>query len=218
MTINFKKCYEPVLVSKNIKTNIFGAKTEARFKTCTCDLEKQTLNYTVKNDEHIVVKCCKEQLNVTSAHIEIAKTPFIFDEKVKMMRGRIVEAERMKTDAINRLFSLDSCTYNEGFTYSICDFTTDALKKKIFVPIKNHSGGKLTLKIGQICAEINTIGETDIKVYKSISYIPKFNTEELTHGNLTSEEKNELMEIFTYMMPKSIQCPSIKARFHMSTK
>ena len=58
--------YEPILVSNHVKSNILGAKTESRFKSCTRDFEQQTLVYTTTKNENVFAKCYKEQLNVTS--------------------------------------------------------------------------------------------------------------------------------------------------------
>ena len=202
LTMNFKKedgtdyplFYEPVLVSNSIKTNILGAKTEARFKTCVRDLENETLTYTTKNDEKIMVNCFKERLNVTSAYIEIAKTSIIFDKEVRMVKGRIVNAEKAKMDEED-LFSVGNCAYNDDAGYSIHDFTIENLTRQIYVPIENHSGGNLILKKGEVCAEVNGIKKVGVEVSESGSYIPKLDIEELTYGNLNPREKSQLTNI-----------------------
>ena len=53
--------YEPSLVSGKVKTNILGAKTEAR---STGDLTNKTLVYATINGEKITVPCYKEQLKL----------------------------------------------------------------------------------------------------------------------------------------------------------
>ena len=37
--------YEPVLVSKEVNSNIFGTKTENKFKSCHNDFEKLFIEY-----------------------------------------------------------------------------------------------------------------------------------------------------------------------------
>ena len=54
--------YEPVLVSSAVKCNIFGAKTENRFKSCSRDIDKGTITYRADTcEEPITVNCYKER-------------------------------------------------------------------------------------------------------------------------------------------------------------
>ena len=56
--------YEPVLISKCVTSNIFGAKTENRFKSCFRDLQDSSLIYTTKeNSEKVKIPCYKEKIN-----------------------------------------------------------------------------------------------------------------------------------------------------------
>ena len=45
--------YEPVLVSKEINSNIFGANTENRFKSCERDFEKLFIEYKTDNNQTV---------------------------------------------------------------------------------------------------------------------------------------------------------------------
>ena len=60
--------YKPVLVSSSIKCNIFGAKTENRFKSCIRDISKGTITYrTGMCEEPITIHCFKEKQSTTNA-------------------------------------------------------------------------------------------------------------------------------------------------------
>ena len=53
--------YEPVFVSSQISTNIYGMKTEERFKSCLKDHENLTLVYSPRvGNENITIKWYKE--------------------------------------------------------------------------------------------------------------------------------------------------------------
>ena len=207
LTINFKKSdgtdyplfYEPVLVSRNVKSNILGAKTESRFKICIRDLDNQTLVYTTRQDERVVVKCYKEQLNITSAYIEVARTSVIFDNEVKMVKGRIVDRGKFESKIEgDDLFSISGCPeYNGDESFTVSDLTIKELKRRIMVPVENISGKNLTLKKGDICAEINVIRESEIKIDQACSYIPELKTDQLRSGQLNLEEKNKLENILS---------------------
>ena len=100
LTLNFKRFddtdyllfYEYILVSNHVKSNISGAKTKSRFKSCTIDFEKQTLVYTSTKDENVAVKFYKEQLNVASAYIEVTRTSVVFHDEVKLVKRRLQQA------------------------------------------------------------------------------------------------------------------------------
>ena len=104
--------YEPILVSSKVTSNIFGAQTENRFKTCSRDLEKSELKYTTKeHDKKINVRCYKENVNSTSAFIEVAKVSFIRENDIKVIKGKvrnIKSALKEDTD----LFEIAECLEN----------------------------------------------------------------------------------------------------------
>ena len=59
--------YEPVFVSSQISTNIYGMKTAERFKSCLKDHENLTLVYSPRvGDENITIKCYKEKVSTTT--------------------------------------------------------------------------------------------------------------------------------------------------------
>jgi len=202
LTLNFKKSdgvdypvfYEPILVSRHVKSNILGAKTESRFKSCVRDFEKQTLVYTTRKDENVIVKCYKEQLNVTSAFIEVARTSVIFDNEVKMVKGKLVDKNNLKSEMEGDMFSISGCESDEKFTVS--DLTIKDIQRRIMVPIENNSGKNLTLKKGDICAEVNALKETVINV-DQVAYIPELKLNEVPTDHLLAVEANKLQRILT---------------------
>ena len=65
--------YEPVLMSKEITSNIFGAKTENKFKSCQRDFEKLFIEYKTDKTQTVLIKCYKEKYLFATAFIEITK-------------------------------------------------------------------------------------------------------------------------------------------------
>ena len=64
--------YEPVLVSKEITSNIFGAKTENKFKSCQRDFEKLFIEYKTDKNQTVFIKCYKEKYLLAAAFVEVA--------------------------------------------------------------------------------------------------------------------------------------------------
>ena len=118
---------EPILVSNHVKSTILGAKTESRFKSCTRDFEQQTLVYTTTKNENGAVKCYKEQLNMTSAYIEVAHTSVIFDNEVKLVKGRLVNKSLFKSELKG-----DKMYSNGGGCEGDENLTVSDLRQKIF--------------------------------------------------------------------------------------
>ena len=109
-----------------MKSNILGAKTESRFKSCTRDFEQETLVYTTTKNENAVVKCYKEQLNVTSAYIAAAHTSVIFDNEVKLVKRRLVKKSLFKSELNDdNMYSITGCEGDETSQRVI-------LRRKIF--------------------------------------------------------------------------------------
>ena len=72
--------YEPVLVSKEINSNIFGVKTENKFKSCQRDFEKLLIEYKTDKNQTVFVKCYK----YLKCYSDLSHLPNWFDkEKLK---------------------------------------------------------------------------------------------------------------------------------------
>ena len=84
--------YEPILVSSKVTRNIFGAKTENRFRACIRDLENSTITYTPKDsDTPVALKCYKEKINNTSAFIQVAKMSFVKENEIKLIKAHVMD-------------------------------------------------------------------------------------------------------------------------------
>ena len=69
--------YEPALVSNEITSNIFGAKTENKFKSCQRDFEKLFIEYKTDKTQTVLIKCYKEKYLFATAFIEVTKVSFV---------------------------------------------------------------------------------------------------------------------------------------------
>ena len=95
-TYNLK--YEPVFVSLQILTNIYGMKTEERFKSCLKDHENLALVYSPRVcDENITKKCYNEKVSTTTASVQIAKSCVVEKRSVAVVEDKICHFDQEKT-------------------------------------------------------------------------------------------------------------------------
>ena len=150
LTINFKKndggeyplFYEPFLVSSQVKTNILGAKTEARFQSCTRNLTNNSLVYTTPHGTKINVPCFKERLTFMTAFIEVAKAKatVILDKEIKFVKGK-VKYERSQTESGNQQhYVIGDCISQSGSEFLVPNITINEVDRNITIPIENVSG------------------------------------------------------------------------------
>ena len=59
--------YKPVFVSKEVNTNIFGAKTENKFKSCQWNFQKLFIEYKAGKNQSGFLKCYTEKFSLSTA-------------------------------------------------------------------------------------------------------------------------------------------------------
>ena len=88
-------------------------------------------------------------------------TLVIFDNEIKLVKGRLVNKSLFKFELKGEnIYSIGGFEEDENFTVS--DFSSKDIQKSIIVPIENKPGKNLTLKKGDICAEVNILNESEI--------------------------------------------------------
>ena len=145
--------YEPALVSNEITSNIFGAKTENKFKSCQRDFEKLFIEYKTYKNQTVFIKCYEENYLLAAAFIEIAKVSFVPVQRTKF-KGKI---SQMFDKIPDKIYLIKDCLRNENIL-SCGDYKSDTLNKSVKINVINLSKNMLKLKMGQWLAEI-TIAE-----------------------------------------------------------
>ena len=180
--------YEPVLVSSKVKSNIFGAKTENRFKTCVRDLENATIVYTTRDQgETVKVKCYKEKINATTAFIEVAKVSYIEENKIKFVKGRIRNTINISKEN-SELFEIKDNLTNSDMLV-IRNYTTESLNKTVSFPVENISELPMELEKVDILAEVLEVAD-DIHV--------------ANNEHLNENEEKRLLDIFNIIDIKKV--------------
>ena len=82
---------------------------------------------------------------------------------------------------------------DENFTVN--DFKTKDIQRRIMVSIENKSGKNLTLKKGNKFAEVNILNDSEINVDQKTSYVSELKLNEIATGDLNNNEKNKLESI-----------------------
>ena len=89
--------YEPVFVSSQISTNIYGMKKEERFKSCLKDYENLTLVCSPRvGDENITIKFYKEKVSSTTAYVQIAKSCVVEKGLAAVVESKICHFDQEK--------------------------------------------------------------------------------------------------------------------------
>ena len=115
--------YEPILISKDVTCNIFGAKTENRFASCQRDITNTKIAYVTDHLETINVECYRESLSSACAFIEVAKCKFLQTEQMEVIKTRVVGSTKKKE---NQLFQIRNC--NESIQST--DYCTNKITKR----------------------------------------------------------------------------------------
>ena len=144
--------YEPVLVSKEITSNIFGAKAENKFKSCQRDFEKLFIEYKTYKNQTVFIKCYEENYLLAAAFIEIAKVSFVPVQRTKF-KGKI---SQMFDKIPDKIYLIKDCLRNENIL-SCGDYKSDTLNKSIKIPVINLSENLMKLKKDQWLAEITIV-------------------------------------------------------------
>ena len=180
--------YEPVLISKSVTCNIFGANTENRFASCQRGLKSHKIAYVTEHSEKINLECYKESPSFGSAFIEVAKCMVIPAQNVNNIKIRVV-GQINKAD--DQLFQIRS--YNNDDRLYSKEYCTDKLTEKH--TIHNNSDDHLKLRKGDIIASVDIVtkltgGENDRRVFSHELENEKF---DLLH--LNEFEQNSLSRI-----------------------
>ena len=89
-----------MLVLNKINSNIFGAKTENKFKSCQRDFEKLFLEYKTDKNQTVFIKYYKKKSLITTAFIELAKVSFVAAQNTKFVKGKISQMFDKNPDEI----------------------------------------------------------------------------------------------------------------------
>ena len=134
--------YEPVLVSKEITSNIFGTRIENKVKSCLRDFGKLFIEYKSDKNQTVFIECYKEKSFFTTAFIEVAKVSFVTVQNTKFVKGKVSQMFHKNPDEIRLI---KDCLQNENIL--LCgDYKSDTLNKSVKIPVTNLSENLLKLE------------------------------------------------------------------------
>ena len=189
--------YEPVLLSSQVTCNIFRAKTENRFKSCTRDLETLEIKLQPKDDDlsTVVLKCYQEKVTPVSAYIQVAKVCYVEENETKFVKGRVINHRQAVNTEPTDIFEISDSLTNPDKFHVNC--TLPSLPRKISLPITNDTNQTIRLKRGDILADISiltgkktnlsdiaslsTIEESKTNLERSIEHLNDHDSEKLKH-------------------------------------
>ena len=198
--------YEPILISSQVTTCIYGAQTEGRFKNCIRDLENSTISYTTKDSKNVSVTCYREKVSATTAYVKVAKVTVIPDGCINFVKGRVLGHKGFNEGGI--LLNID-----EIEDFDVVDLKLDKVGRTVRFPVINNSGSELKLKKGRILAEIREVEETlENSVYVAGVGESDVEFEDLDIGDLEEPEKQRFISMLKDYHEKVKEIPISKAK------
>ena len=151
---NYTLEYEPVLISSEVTTCIYGAQTEEKFKSCHRDFEKSTICYVTKDNQTVDISCYKEKVSATTAFVKVAEIAAIHDKfEVNQSSVGITSVNRAlnidvdePTDVTTQVFSRDilDTTHIDGMVnldgHVFSGWSHSLKKGKRFIGTKENTG------------------------------------------------------------------------------
>ena len=130
--------YEPVFVSSQISTNIYGMKKEERFKSCLKDYENLTLVCSPRvGDENITIKFYKEKVSSTTAYVQIAKSCVVEKGLAAVVESKICHFDQEK---FKEIFMLENAIeLDKAKAIYTEDIKLESPSSVIKIPVYNES-------------------------------------------------------------------------------
>ena len=85
----FELSYEPVLVSSQVSSNIFGFNSEEKFTSCCHNSEDNIMAFTTKSRKTLKVKCYRENIEATIVYIRIANAAVVSTNTRTFVKARV---------------------------------------------------------------------------------------------------------------------------------
>ena len=181
--------YEPVLVSSNVMTSIFGINTERRFDETRRQHNGDSLTFVTKEIEEIRIKMLCETVGATTAYIQVAKVSVIDNGLTAIVKGKVQRGKSMEPPFLfSRMIS------GENYELEVSDLVIKDAFKAFNIPVTNSSGSSIKLKKGDIIGEMKELHETERTIEDNVSAV-KLELSTMDIGQLSCEQRHDLLEI-----------------------
>ena len=186
-----------------IRTPIYGIKTESRFKECTRMEDERTLTYTTnEGNRKITVKYYKENPGTDSAYVKVAHTVIIPKENTAVVKGRIDNKWLQETLPPYAIFP------SEKSKVHMSNILVHEMKKHMEVSIENNTDQEIKLKKGDLLGEISGLSTGESKSESVCCSEVNIDLDfEGDCGHLKEIERKELREIITSYQNKMSKYP-----------
>ena len=134
---------EPVLVSSQVSSNIFGFNSEEKFTSCR-NSEYNIMTFTTKSRKSLKVKCYRENIEATTAYFRIAKSTVFGTNTRTFVKAHV---ENFRDVDQQQPYMIENMDVND---LDDCDIKVGHLGGNIDLPIENYSDEPLKLKKGTL--------------------------------------------------------------------
>ena len=154
--------YEPILISSNITTCIFGIHSERRFKGAMRDHDERTIKFIPRDTiAPISIPYFEEKSSTPCAFIQVAKVTFVKENDFMWVKGKI----KGRSEYNNKEYIFEGNRNDSHLVYTDMQFTAD--KRSVAIPVYNSGDSAIKLKKGE------TIGTlTELNTERMINVIP----------------------------------------------
>ena len=192
----FELSYEPVLVSSQVSSNIFGFNSEEKFTSVCRNSEENIMMFTTKSRKSLKVKCYRENIEATTAYIRIAKFTVVGTKTRTFVKAR---AESFQDVDQHHPYMIENMYVND---LDDCDIKIDHLGGNIELelPIENYSDVPLKMKKGTLIGSgisLNVIEAEPVYFDSTVSCGNKVGDLFINRDDLTSNEKSKVIEIIS---------------------
>ena len=190
----FELSYEPVLVSSQVSSNIFGFNSEKKLLSCCRSSEDNIMPFTTKSRKSLKVKCYRENIEATTAYIKIAKSTVVGTNTQTFVKARL---ENFQDVDQQQPYMIENKYIND---LDDCDINVDHLDRNIELPIENYSDVPLKLKKGTLIGSgisLNVIEAEPVHFDSMVNCDNKVDDLFINRDDLTSDEKSKLIKIIS---------------------
>ena len=185
---------EPVLVSSQVSSNIFGFNSEEKFTSCCRNSEYIIMTFTTKSRKSLKVKCYRENIEATTAYIKIAKSTVVGTNTQTFVKARV---ENFQDVDQQQPYMIENKYIND---LDDCDINVDHLDRNIELPIENYSDVPLKLKKGTLIGSgisLNVIEAEPVHFDSMVNCDNKVDDLFINRDDLTFDEKSKVIKIIS---------------------
>eukprot|EP00794_Sanderia_malayensis_P019788 gene19788-21727_t len=200
--------YQPILISSGITSNISGMQTELKLKGTVRDNDNKLLTFIPQNDASVVIKYWRENIDVESACIHVARIAVIPTNSSIMLHSKIKNAA---VKVMSETTSFFEPIENIWEKLEMSDVFFQSITKHVKFPIYNRSDEEIRLKKGETLGTLNCL-ETVNETVEMCAESPEKSDDKLHH--LDPNQRNQVVKALKDCVQQLAEKPEVSLIQH----